>query len=198
MNRLGVKRKPPNSLGILAVLLLLSGLARLSNQEIYAFAEDAQSPSNERQTDPQSIAGVPFEPTAIETILSALEAREQRLLEREAELQKVETRLRESEDRIIEKISELTRVEEQLAGTLALADTAAEDDLSRLATVYENMKPKDTAALFSEMAPGFAAGFLGLMQAEAAAAVMTELEPQTAHTISVMLAGRNANAFNPQ
>jgi len=56
------------------------------------------------------------------------------------------------------------------------------------------MKPRDTAALFSEMAPGFAAGFLGIMRPDSAAAIMTELEPQTAHLISVMLAGRNASA----
>ena len=31
-----------------------------------------------------------------------------------------------------------------------VADTAAEDDLIRLTTVYENMKPKDAAALFEK------------------------------------------------
>lgn len=198
MNKHHTPKRPNNSLGILAVLLLLSGVVRLSDQQFYAFAQDAANTNAETGADSQSVAGVPFDASAIETILAALKAREERLLEREAELQEVETRLSASEVRITAKIAELTEVEEKLASTLALADTAAEDDLTRLATVYENMKPKDTAALFSEMAPGFAAGFLGLMQPEAAAAVMTELEPQTAHTISVMLAGRNANAFNPQ
>jgi flagellar motility protein MotE (MotC chaperone) len=56
------------------------------------------------------------------------------------------------------------------------------------------MKPKDAAALFEEMDPGFAAGFLGRMRAVAAASVMAGLSPQTAYSVSVIMAGRNANA----
>ncbi len=44
----------------------------------------------------------------------------------------------------------------------SLADVAAENDLQSLTQVYENMKPKDASALFEEMSPEFAAGFLGL------------------------------------
>jgi flagellar motility protein MotE (MotC chaperone) len=170
----------------------------MSEQSLFASAENAEVQKTTSASEDPAILGVPFSGEAIETILAAFQAREARLLDREGELQELESILTQSEMRIESKIIELTSIEEMLASTLALADTAAEDDLMRLATVYENMKPKDTAALFSEMAPGFAAGFLGLMQAEAAAAVMTELEPQIAHTISVMLAGRNANAFNPE
>lgn len=43
------------------------------------------------------------------------------------------------------------------------------------------------------MDPGFAAGFLGRMRPEAAAGIMTGLSPETAYTISVVLAGRNAD-----
>jgi flagellar motility protein MotE (MotC chaperone) len=191
-------KRSPSSLGILAAVLLLSGLVRMSEQPLFASAENAEVQKEVSTSQDLAILGVPFSGDAIETILTAFQAREARLLNRENELQELEDVLTQAELRITNKIVELTTIEEMLASTLALADTAAEDDLRRLATVYENMKPKDTAALFSEMAPGFAAGFLGLMQAEAAAAVMTELEPQIAHTISVMLAGRNANAFNPE
>ena len=59
--------------------------------------------------------------------------------------------------------------------------------------IHENMKPKDAAALFEEMAPEFAAGFLGRMRPDAAGAVMAGLDPKTAYTISVLLAGRNAD-----
>lgn len=198
MRRRNAHNKAPNSLGILAVVLILSAFFRLSSQPLWVFAEGAQPQDSTIASDEITVAGIPFSDDAIEAILTALQVRETRLIDREQELIALEAKLNEAERRITEKINELVTVEEKLAGTLALADTAAEDDLSRLATVYENMKPKDTAALFAEMAPGFAAGFLGLMQAEAAAAVMTELEPQAAHTISVMLAGRNANAFMPQ
>ncbi|MEO9824250.1 MAG: hypothetical protein ABJO29_09485 [Yoonia sp.] len=190
------KNRFSSSLGVLATILIASGILRSSEQQFFAFAQDADISNLTASSSTTEIIGIPFNSEAIETILAALEVREAALLEREAELRILKDDLSQSELRISEKISELTIIEQKLASTLALADTAAESDLARLATVYENMKPKDTAALFSEMAPGFAAGFLGLMQAEAAAAVMTELEPENAHTISVMLAGRNANAFN--
>jgi flagellar motility protein MotE (MotC chaperone) len=56
------------------------------------------------------------------------------------------------------------------------------------------MDAADAAALFSQMDPGFAAGFLGRMQADAAAGVMAELDPGVAYTISVLIATRNASA----
>ena len=77
---------------------------------------------------------------------------------------------------------------------LAVAEKAAEGDLSRLTSVYEAMKPKDAAALFEAMEPEFAAGFLGRMRPDAAAGIMTGLSPETAYMISVVLAGRNARA----
>ncbi|UWQ99197.1 hypothetical protein K3729_17655 [Rhodobacteraceae bacterium S2214] len=196
MSILNRKKRYSSSLGALATILIVSGIIRSSEQQFFAFAQDADISNLTASSSTTEIIGIPFSSEAIEAILAAFEVREADLLEREAELRILKDDLSQSELRISEKISELTIIEQKLASTLALADTAAENDLARLATVYENMKPKDTAALFSEMAPGFAAGFLGLMQAEAAAAVMTELEPENAHTISVMLAGRNANAFN--
>ena len=94
---------------------------------------------------------------------------------------------------IARKLAALTEAEEKLRATLALADTAAEDDLIRLTAVYQNMKPAEAAALFEEMDPQFAAGFLGRMDPAAAAGVLAGLSPQAAYSVSVILAGRNAN-----
>ena len=46
--------------------------------------------------------------------------------------------------------------------------------------------------MFEQMAPEFAAGFLGRMKPAAAANVMAGLSPMSAYAISVLLAGRNA------
>ncbi len=51
---------------------------------------------------------------------------------------------------------------------LAVAETAAQDDLAQLTSVYESMKPADASAIFAEMDPNLAAGFLGMMQPESA------------------------------
>jgi flagellar motility protein MotE (MotC chaperone) len=77
---------------------------------------------------------------------------------------------------------------------MALSDSAADDDVARLVTVYEGMKPKDAAQLFEAMDPPFAAGFLARMAPEAAAAIFSNLPPGPAYALSVEMAGRNANA----
>jgi flagellar motility protein MotE (MotC chaperone) len=43
------------------------------------------------------------------------------------------------------------------------------------------------------MDPVFAAGFLGRMRSDAAAAILAGLPPELAYSISVVLAGRNAS-----
>lgn len=128
-----------------------------------------------------------------EALLQALREREARVSARELQLEDRVQALRVVEAEINEKIASLTEAEEALAALLALADSAAEDDLSRLTAVYENMKPQDAAALFEQMEPAFSAGFMGRMDPAAAALIMSNLEPETAHLISVVLAGRNAS-----
>ncbi|MCT4554996.1 MAG: hypothetical protein N4A53_09940 [Pelagimonas sp.] len=126
-------------------------------------------------------------------LIEALNVREDRVNRRERQIAMRMQALDVAEQEINRKLDELARAEEKLRGTLALAQTAAEDDIDRLTNVYANMKPKQAAALFEEMAPEFAAGFLARMRPEAAAAVMAGLTPQAAYTISVVLAGRNAD-----
>ena len=83
----------------------------------------------------------------------------------------------------------------RLEAGLAASSTASEDDLSQLTAVYQAMKPKVAAELFEAMDPEFAAGFLVRMAPESAAAIVSGLEPATAYAVSVIVAGRNANAL---
>ncbi|MFW2543204.1 MotE family protein [Primorskyibacter sp. 2E107] len=126
-------------------------------------------------------------------LIEALNKREARVEQREEDIEVRMQALSLAEQEIDRKLAELQDAETKLRSTLALAQTAAEDDLTRLTEVYANMKPKQAAALFEEMDPEFAAGFLGRMRANSAAAIMAGLTPGAAYTISVVLAGRNAN-----
>ena len=84
-------------------------------------------------------------------------------------------------------------MENRLRATLAKADQAAEKDIARLTSVYENMKPAQAAPLFEAMEPSFAAGFLSRMRPDAAAGILANVDPQAAYTISVLIAGQNAS-----
>lgn len=158
-----------------------------SQDHLAAVADPAQrAPSGQPMV--QRIADEDLMP-----LIEALNRREARVKQREEDLDVRLQALSLAEKEINKKLEELEAAERQLRETLALAQTAAEDDLTKLTDVYANMKPKQAAALFEEMDPEFAAGFLGRMKPDAAAAIMAGLTPGTAYTISVVLAGRNAN-----
>ncbi|NDV02531.1 hypothetical protein GZA08_16295 [Pseudoroseicyclus sp. CLL3-39] len=179
----------------MAALLLCSGLLRAATGADGAIASAITSaPGGLLPVTAQAEAG-PCEGTpATEELLAAFQLREDRLEAREAQVADRMQALRLAEDEVAEKLAALQEAQSSLEATLALAATAAEDDIARLTAVYENMKAEEAAALFEQMAPEFAAGFLARMNAPAAAAVMSSLEPETAHSLSVVIAGRNAAA----
>jgi flagellar motility protein MotE (MotC chaperone) len=175
-----------STLVILALLFASSGALRLGAGVGTALANEVAEPAT--MAEPAPCAEMPA------ALAEALTAREADMTLREAALKDRIAALALSEAAIEKHLIALQAAEAALASTLAIADQAAEQDLARLTTVYETMKPKDAAALFAAMAPEFAAGFLGRMQPQAAAAVMSGLTPETAYQISLHLAGRNTEA----
>ena len=124
-------------------------------------------------------------------ILASLATREAQLVKREEDLAARQAALSEAQERMRGKLAELKEAEDSLRAVLVMAEGAAENDIARLTTVYERMKPKEAAALFETMAPEFAAGFLGRMNPEAAAQILAGLSPEAAYSLSAILAGRH-------
>lgn len=186
-----VRRSPTRQvLPVIAVLLIASGLVRFGEETGQVLAEVASLADPVADaTDPEMTCATVEGP---EELVAAFRARETRIAMREAQIAERTEVLAETEARLAFMLTELEEAEASLSAVLALADTAAQDDLARLTAVYENMKPIDAAALFAEMDPAFSAGFMSLMRPDAAAAIMTNLIPETAYSISVILAGRNA------
>ncbi|TQF00819.1 MAG: hypothetical protein FKY71_01345 [Spiribacter salinus] len=187
------KRKAHPAKGaLLTIALLLIGSAVLRFGLAANEAIALETPQDSAEAEESA-------PSACETtgdfdaMLAAFRNREERIEAQEAQISKRMQALTIADERIEQKIAALTEAETALKQTMALADTAAEDDLSRLTSVYENMKPKDAAALFEQMDPEFSAGFLGRMKPVQAGAIMEGLSAERAYSISVILAGRNAN-----
>jgi len=174
-------------LPVIAGLLAVSGLIRLGGGASGAIAEIADMP-------PDAPVDAAAFSIANDEVLAALQAREQRLAERESQLADRAQALNVAEAEIREQLVALEAAEASLAALLALSESAAEDDITGLTEVYENMRPAEAAALFATMDPGFSAGFLSRMRPDVAAAIMGQLDPATAYSISVILAGRNAAA----
>lgn len=182
------RRRGRGVLTVIGGLLVASAVVRIGSETGQAFAQVSPGGEQIALQEPQSCASE----ADIGPILAGLTQREERVKKRENDLRARIQALSVAETEIDTKLAELQAAEEKLRGTLSMAQSAAEDDLTRLTNVYSTMKPKQAAALFEEMAPEFAAGFLARMRPDAAAAVMAGLTPTAAYTISVVLAGRNA------
>ncbi|MEQ9692745.1 hypothetical protein [Shimia sp. SDUM112013] len=189
--KLRVKR---GSLSIVALCLFASAAIRIGSETGQALARETSFDDVGAQPGAPATTEACETPEDLRQVLDLFAKRDETLKIQEEEMQMRSVTLALAEETIDQKLAELVAIEESLKQTIAFASTAAEDDLSRLTSVYENMKPKDAAALFETMAPEFAAGFLGRMRPDSAAQIMAGLSPQAAYTISVVIAGRNAEA----
>jgi len=186
------RRRMRGALVMIATLLLASAFVRLGDGVGQAVARvSAEAASG--PTAPPDTAQSCETPQDLQILHNALQDRAGQLDRRETALQDRLQALRITDREVTQKLAALEEAEAELRETLTIAETAAEDDISRLTQVYERMKPKQAAALFEQMDPSFATGFLARMRPEAAAAIMAGLSPQAAHQFSVVLAGRNAD-----
>lgn len=178
---------------VIALLLVTSALIRFGAGPGAAIAlELADLPlkkETEQKVDPL-IADITPD---LVMLLEEAKQKQKELVEREARLEARSQALALIEQTVEQDLARLADAEEKLRATMVIADQAAESDLTRLTAVYENMKPDQASALFQMMEPSFAAGFLSRMRADAAAGILAGLEPDLAYSISVVLAGRNAN-----
>lgn len=194
MKQFGKRLRKPGALTLITLCFLGSSMLRVADNGA-AIAEEVSRAGQAADMAPgtmgDALAQCPpqLEPaellTAIQDREHQLDAFEQRLLNREQVL-------RVSRIKIEEQLAALEEAEKKLAETIALADAAAENDINRLTSVYENMKPKAAATIFETMDVNFAAGFLIRMRPDAAAEILANLSSEAAYSVSVIMAGRNA------
>lgn len=193
-NNVQPSAKGKGTVVILVLLFMTSASLRIATSatEVMAEARTGLKPEGTSPATPDASKDVPSN-EQLSALLMAFERREAEIRQKELDIEQRMMALSVADEKISIKLEELEQAESKLRDTLALASTAAEDDLARLTTVYENMKPKTAAALFEEMAPDFAAGFIARMRPDVSASIMAGMNPQAAYTISTILAGRNAN-----
>lgn len=187
-------RPKRGALALIAGLLLASAAIRVGLHSDAVMALDGARAEGTGNVDGEAIAAAGCDqPPEIEAMLEAFKAREARLDQREVQLRDRMNALAIADEQITAKLAQLEAAESALKQTLALADSAAENDLTQLTSMYENMKPRQAAGLFEQMDPEFSAGFLARMRPEAAAAILAGLSSERAYAISVILAGRNSS-----
>ncbi|SPF81103.1 MotE family protein [Pseudoprimorskyibacter insulae] len=181
-------------LTLLGAVFIASGGLRLAVQDVALIADastqNAAGAQHEQQGKPEQCQT----DEDLQRVLDALLEREELVAISEKQIKQRLSAVAMMEGEAQDRLKEAELAEENLQKTMTLSQAIAEDDLARLTSVYERMKPKSAAALFQEMQPEFAAGFIARMKPDSAAAVLASLDARSAYAISVVLAGRNANA----
>ena len=140
-------RSPRKILIFVVAMLLLSGSLRLGSVGIAI----ASSPED---TEPSTEDGATLEcVTDAETqeLMALLRERSDRVAEVEATQAQRQKDLVQAEAELLENLNKLEDAETRLSATIQRVDGASSDDVSRLTSVYESMKPKDAALLFEQM-----------------------------------------------
>jgi flagellar motility protein MotE (MotC chaperone) len=198
----------PGVLVVVILCLALSGVLRLSNHG-GAVAEEISMVTNRSDKEEKAVDASTVDGDAMagngnsattprlaaeefDQLLFAIREREMQLEEREKALLDREQLLNTAQIQLKDQIAHLEDVEKRLAETIAMADGAAERDVARLTSVYENMKPKSAAEVFETMDVSFAAGFIARMRPDAAAEVLSAMSTDRAYAITAVMAGRNS------
>ena len=192
MFRIPAQQRKSGTITVIVALFLASGIIRLADMAP-AIAQELGLEGEAAASENMQVAMAEPAPD-MPALLAAIQAREAQLAEREAYIDQRQQTLAVAEQRIREQMQALAEAEEKLAATLTLADSATERDVARLTEVYMRMKPAEAAGIFETMDIQFAAGFFSRMRPEASAAIMANLPADLAYSISVVMAGRNANA----
>ena len=184
------RRRGPRILPALVALFVAAALLKSLSGASIALAQDNRSAGRDSAPDAALVqtAALRSSPVSDAALTLDLRAREQDISGREAAIREREALIAAAEERLRAQIAALETAEADLAATMALADRAAEDDILRLVSVYEAMKPEDAAAVFAEMEPQFAAGFLARLSPPVAASILAGLPPRQAYALSAIVA----------
>lgn len=120
-------------------------------------------------------------------LLQLLAERRKVLESREQELGIRTGLLTAAEFRINKKIEELKVLRETISGLLKTFDKQQDEKLISLVKIYENMKPKDAARIFEELAMDTLLEVAERMKENKLAPVMAKMNPQKARDMTVEL-----------
>ncbi len=123
-------------------------------------------------------------------VLESLAARKQQMDQKEADMEERQQVLLSLEKRIDVKVIELQGLKKNIEELVQNHDEAETAKLKSLIKIYEIMKPKEAANLFSKMDLRVLLEVLGQMKEARAAAIMGKMAPHVARIVTEELARR--------
>ena len=129
-------------------------------------------------------------PSEIE-VLTSLTKRREDLDKRQAELDMREKLLMATEQRLDQKLAEIKSIQGQIEAASHTLSDQQEKEVASLVKVYENMKPKDAAAIMQDLDRTILLEVASRMKEAKVAPILAAMDPSKAREITVMLAKRN-------
>ena len=155
-----------------------------------AGAEENGKDAAEPHTPPVDLSARPAPTQQIQSpdVLAALASRRKTLDARQADLDMREKLLAAAEARLDGKIAELKTLKAEIDEVFKTEESRGEAKLVSLVKVYENMKPKDAAAVFEQLDMSVLLDLLDRMNERKMAAVLAAMDPARAQAVTVALA----------
>ena len=121
-------------------------------------------------------------------LLQALSARREALDRREQAIDQRAALLKAAEARLERKITAFEALRREIEDLVERHSAESQERIAGLVKIYVTMKPKDAARIFSEMETPVLLQVVGAMPERSAAAILAEMDPQQAKSITVALA----------
>lgn len=123
-------------------------------------------------------------------VLQSLQNRRGQLDQREQALQTELALLAAAEGKVDSKLKAFTELKAQVQALMAQADDRKAAEIDRLVKIYESMKPKESAAVLSQLDDQVRLPVAAKMKERALAAVLAAMAPADAKKLTEKLAGR--------
>jgi flagellar motility protein MotE (MotC chaperone) len=123
-------------------------------------------------------------------VLEKLSQRRDALDAREREIDLRANLLAATEKRIEAKLGELKKIQAEIASLLKKHDSEQQAKLKNLIKMYENMKPKEAAAIFEKLDLAIVLDVIEGMRVQKSGAVLAQMDPSRAEKVTAALAQR--------
>lgn len=130
-------------------------------------------------------------------VLERLGERRKALDARERELDMRDVLLKAAEKRLEARIGELKDIEARIEAAVRKREAEKKAQLKGLVTMYENMKPKDAARLFSELNINVLVDLVEQMNARKMADILANMDGRAAERLTLAIAARGREKAFP-
>ncbi len=124
-------------------------------------------------------------------VLEKLSKRRDALDARERDIDLRANMLAATEKRIEAKLAELKKIQADIASLLQRHDAEQKAKLKNLVKIYENMKPKDAAAIFAKLDLPIVLDVIEGMRVQSSGAILAQMDPSRAQMVTAAIADRH-------